>query len=95
MIDGSEKRNRWLAFELRNSHVCEKRSKKEGKKERKLYLLRVEYINYRWPGSFHNGPPKIEIIIKIRNILLILKNPTISLDFYNSQRFFKKIIKKS
>ena len=29
MIDGSEKRNRLLAFELQNSHVCEKRSKKE------------------------------------------------------------------
>ena len=27
MIDGSEKRNRQLAFERRNSHVCEKRSK--------------------------------------------------------------------
>ena len=27
MIDGSEKCNRQLAFELRNSHVCEKRSK--------------------------------------------------------------------
>ena len=82
MIDGSEKRNRWLGFELRNSHVCEKRSKKKGKKERKkerkLYLQRVEYINYQWTDSFHNGPPKIEIIIKIRNILLILKNPTIS-----------------
>ena len=26
MIDGSEKRNRQLAFELENSHVCEKRS---------------------------------------------------------------------
>ena len=26
MIDGSEKRNRQLAFELKNSHVCEKRS---------------------------------------------------------------------
>ena len=26
MIDGSEKRNCQLAFELRNSHVCEKRS---------------------------------------------------------------------
>ena len=33
MIDGSEKRNRWLGFELRNSHVCEKRSKKKGRKE--------------------------------------------------------------
>ena len=27
MIDGSEKRNCQLAFELQNSHVCEKRSK--------------------------------------------------------------------
>ena len=27
MIDGSEKRIRHLAFELQNSHVCEKRSK--------------------------------------------------------------------
>ena len=25
MIDGSEKRDRQLAFELQNSHVCEKR----------------------------------------------------------------------
>ena len=27
MIDASEKRNRWLAFELHNSHVYEKRNK--------------------------------------------------------------------
>ena len=27
MVDGSEKRNRQLAFELQNLHVCEKRSK--------------------------------------------------------------------
>ena len=27
MIGGSEKRNRQLAFELQNLHVCEKRSK--------------------------------------------------------------------
>ena len=26
MIDGSENRNRLLAFELQNSYVCEKRS---------------------------------------------------------------------
>ena len=26
MIDGSEKRNRQLAFELQNSYVCEKHS---------------------------------------------------------------------
>ena len=30
MIDGSEKRNRQLAFELQNSHVCEKRSNSGG-----------------------------------------------------------------
>ena len=30
MIDGSEKRNRQLAFELQNSHVCEKRSNQYG-----------------------------------------------------------------
>ena len=30
MIDGSEKRNGQLAFELQNSHVCEKRSKSDG-----------------------------------------------------------------
>ena len=28
MIDGSEKRNRQFAFELQNSNVCEKSSKK-------------------------------------------------------------------
>ena len=28
MIDSSEKRNRQLALELQNSHVCEKRSKR-------------------------------------------------------------------
>ena len=31
MIDGSEKRNRQLAFELQNSHVFEKRSKEVAK----------------------------------------------------------------
>ena len=29
MIDGNEKHNLQLAFELQNSHVCEKRSKLE------------------------------------------------------------------
>ena len=27
MVDGSEKRNRQLSFELQNLHVCEKHSK--------------------------------------------------------------------
>ena len=31
MIEGSEKRNRQLAFELQNSHVFEKRSKEVAK----------------------------------------------------------------
>ena len=31
MIDGNEKRNRLLAFELQNSHVCEKRSNNKNK----------------------------------------------------------------
>ena len=31
MIDGSKKRNRQLAFELQNLHVCEKRSNVIGK----------------------------------------------------------------
>ena len=37
MIDGSKKRNRQLAFELQNSHVCEKRSN--------VAELVVAYIN--------------------------------------------------
>ena len=35
MIDGSEKRHRQLAFELQNSHVCEKRSNFLKKKKNK------------------------------------------------------------
>ena len=31
MIDGSEERNRQLAFELQNSNVCEKHSKEKQK----------------------------------------------------------------
>ena len=36
MIDGSEKRNRQLAFELQNLHVCEKRSNMSPRKHRTL-----------------------------------------------------------
>ena len=36
MIEGSEKRNRQLAFELQNSHVCKKKKKRD----------------YDWPNSF-------------------------------------------
>ena len=37
MIDSSEKRNRRLAFELQNSHVCEKRSKLKEIVEKKMW----------------------------------------------------------
>ena len=36
MIDGSEKRDRQLAFELQNSHVCEKRSNFLKKKPKRV-----------------------------------------------------------
>ena len=36
MIDGSKKRNRQLAFELQNSHVCEKRSKAQIRRKNKF-----------------------------------------------------------
>ena len=34
MIDGNGKRNCQLAFELQNSHICEKRSKQESNKNK-------------------------------------------------------------
>ena len=40
MIDGIEKRNRLLAFELQNSHVCEKRSNNKNK------TLNVSNVGY-------------------------------------------------
>ena len=39
MIDGSEKRNRQLAFDLQNSHVCEKRSCK-------AHNFEMAYLNF-------------------------------------------------
>ena len=46
MIDGSENRNRQLAFELQNSHVCEKRSNinqllDEGRSDRSYILYNM------------------------------------------------------
>ena len=40
MIDGSEKRDRQLTFELQNSHVCEKRSKK-------IYVRRIFFVAFK------------------------------------------------
>ena len=48
MIDGSEKRNRQLAFELPNSHVCEKRQI--------IFLKLIFKSTNRFPlrlGNFH------------------------------------------
>ena len=50
MIYGSEKRNRQLAFELQNSHVCEKRSKSKGSILRKNMVLG----GWRQPSWRHN-----------------------------------------
>ena len=41
MIDGSEKRNRQLAFQLQNSHVCEKRSKEKDERN----LIKIESVD--------------------------------------------------
>ena len=43
MIDGSEKRNRQLAFELQNSHVCEKRSNRKTDYESRQNQVAVVY----------------------------------------------------
>ena len=45
MIDGSEKRNRQLAFELQNSHVCEKRSNKPA--TRMLLIYAYQFTPYK------------------------------------------------
>ena len=53
MIDSSEKRNRQLAFELQNSHVCEKRSNKREDRERHqrgLILLKHDYL-FLWAAK--------------------------------------------
>ena len=41
MIDGSEKRNRQLASELQNSHICEKRSKRSQLERREKSIFRT------------------------------------------------------
>ena len=66
MIDGSEKCNRQLAFELQNLHVCEKRSK----------LSRVD--GTAWVGRERTGDrahfSKVPKIYRLRNLLLLTFN---------------------
>ena len=59
MIDGSEKRNRQLAFELQNSHVCEKRSKSFSKAVHS-HLQTTDHLNrslHYWQTTKMAGAP--------------------------------------
>ena len=62
MIDGSEKRNRQLAFELQNSHVCEKRSKQSSGPG--------NYLDLRETGLF----PKFDAIYRRFSTREVLKS---------------------
>ena len=68
MIDGSEKRDRQLAFELQNSHVCENRSNMLPKKKKKWVkkssrkiattVIGIELLLCIFLGNIHgNGQP--------------------------------------
>ena len=61
MIDGSEKGNRQLAFELQNSHVCEKRSKQSSRPS--------NYLDLRETGLF----PKFDAIYRRFSTREVLK----------------------
>ena len=66
MIDGSENRNRLLAFELQNSYVCEKRSNfKVNHNFCSLNRFRENSLNY----------PKIlsEVFLMYNNSVRVLK----------------------
>ena len=54
MIDGSEKRNRQLAFELQNSHVCEKRSNIMGDELRQQSWIFDMFILDRIDRELHS-----------------------------------------
>ena len=59
MIDGSENRNRQLAFELQNSHVCEKRSKKKVAPPVPVYFAGVEHqLEDMQVAVIRAGPPE-------------------------------------
>ena len=59
MIDGSEKRNRQLAFELQNSHVCEKRSKKKVAPPLPAHFAGVEHqLEDMQVAVIRAGPPE-------------------------------------
>ena len=60
MIDGSEKRDRQLACELQNSHVCENRSKGRGPEARPLGTYETQMVARTGESSTLKILPKIE-----------------------------------
>ena len=76
MIDGSEKRNRQLAFERPNSHVCEKRSNDNF--DILIYSYNLASKNFpkpkeliaKWPlnKNFNFEGWKCHFIVKERNL---------------------------
>ena len=56
MIDGSDKCNRQLAFELQNSHVCEKRS------------IKLSELQFIWSTMVFNKS-KLKILSQILGLL--------------------------
>ena len=54
MIDGSEKRNRQLVFELQNSHVCEKRNNIMGDELRQRSWIFDMFILDRIDRELHS-----------------------------------------
>ena len=70
MIDGIEKRNRQLAFELENSHVCEKRSIGKSPvstsllfaKCKKTYQIERFVANKNNKLLFHNWEPLLPLM---------------------------------
>ena len=60
MIDGSEKRNRQLAFQPQNSHVCEKRSNGTDKWNHRqtAYWAKISFLRTEFK---HNCPNNIKL----------------------------------
>ena len=65
MIDGSEKRNRQLAFELQNSHVCEKRNKLNPSTTT-VYARSAFYPSLRFTLSLHFSPGPLSAVRSLR-----------------------------